>query len=225
MMAIVYDLGPDQCDLSSNVLRRKLGRETALYLAQFQAKLRDEFIALGQSAEFSIGIGYKLALTKKPGEGDIILTKGEMGQTVGIVEVPKDPSSTHPYRCTELVKQVNAVLQGEARITSYDITSIVKAHGIKQRTEYYYQGRVAGSPIQYSQSFFEWIVKQYHNDPAFFGKAKERLKQLATQPFEQSGAHMLPNRNSAVVEADVEQQAPLNTGLSRNVPLSADVGR
>ena len=215
MMAIVYDLGPDQLDLSSRVLRRKLGRDTALYLARFQTKLREEFIALGQSPEFSIGIGYKLALTKKPGEGDIILTKGEVGKTVGIVEVPKDPSSTHPYRRTELVTQVKAALEGETTVTTYDITCIVSVYSIKKRPENYYKGRVEGSPGQYSNGFVEWIVNQYHNDPSFFRKAREKAKLLKNNPLDEVSTRTPPHRETAL--PDVESQVPLSTDVMHNV--------
>lgn len=221
MLAIVYDLGPDQFDLSSSVLRRKLGRDTALYLAQFQAKLRKAFIELGQPTEFSIGIGYKLTLTKKPGEGDIVLTKGEVGKAIGIVEVPKDPSSTHPYRRTELVEEVNAALQGRTRITTHDIDCIVKLYQIRRRPEYYYQGSVKGSPVQYSHSFVEWIAGQFRNDSNFFAKAREKQK-ASKKTGNLEIVRSAPRR--APPMADVEgQQVAIEVGASRQVPAGADL--
>jgi Protein of unknown function (DUF3644) len=75
MMSIVYDLGPEQFDLSSSVLWRQLGKETVAFLTEFQARVQQEYTTLGKPTEFAIGIGYKLALTQKPGDADIVLTK------------------------------------------------------------------------------------------------------------------------------------------------------
>lgn len=178
MMTIIYDLSPDQVDLSNPTRRRQLGADTAKYLIEFQSKVKEEFEELGKSAEFSIDINYKLALVKKPHDADIVLSTGEEGSVIGVLPVPKDPSSTHPYRQTEVKKQINAALKGETKINTYDVQCVVKVFGIKGKTTFFYQGSVPNSPGQYSQDFVNWVVSNYGKDAQFFQKAREKARHL-----------------------------------------------
>lgn len=210
MMSIVYDLGPEQFDLSSRILRRQLGKETAAFLTQFQARLQQEFDALGRPIEFSIGIDYKLALTQKPGDADIVLTKGEGGEATAVVEVPKDPSSTHPYRRTELVKRVNEVLGGSVTVTTHDIQCIVTNYNVKKRPEFFYQGRITGSPGQYSNRFVEWVAHQYELDHAFFTKQRSKAKGMKEKPaLDASEPWGKPIADVQQVEEKLAELAPL----------------
>lgn len=178
MMTIVYDFSPEQFDLESPVLRRQLRHDVVQYLTQFQAEIRDEFETLGKPAEYSIDIDYRLALVKNVGKSDITLTGGEMGTTVGIVEVPKDPGKTHPYREKELIDEVNAKLGSVASVNQHDIRCIVKVYQIKKRSEFHYKGRVLGSPTQYSQRFVEWILHKYNADSQFFVKTRQKARRI-----------------------------------------------
>ena len=102
MMSIVYDLSPDRGDLTDKRLRRELGRDAADYLASYCAQIKNEFDQLQRPVQFSVGIEYRLALTKKPGDADIVLSQGTSGGVaIQIVEVPKDPGKSHPYRQKE----------------------------------------------------------------------------------------------------------------------------
>ena len=176
MMTIVYDFSPEQFDLQSPILRRQLGSDAAQYLTQFQAEVRQEFENLGKPAEFSIDIHYKLALVQKVGDADIELAKGESSAATRIVEVPKDPSKTHPHRQKEVVEQVNTVLNGADKINAFDIQCTVKVYEIRKRPEFYYRGTVKGSPTQYSQAFVDWLLKQHSNDNAFFRNVRQKAK-------------------------------------------------
>lgn len=175
MMSIVYDFSPEEFDLSSRVLRRRLGGETAHYLANFQAEVRREFVELGSSPEYSVGIGYKLALTKNPNHGDIILTHGLGGATLGVVEVARDSSKTHPFRQTEAIQELNMALEGQCKVTTYDFQCVIKVHHIRTKDEFHYQSSVKSAPTQYSQALLDWITKQYSKDPLFFERAKDKV--------------------------------------------------
>ena len=49
--------------------------------------------------------------------------------------------------------------------------------GLFQRRETKpYQGKVVGSPSQYSEAFVDWIVERVKHDPQFFVKARETSK-------------------------------------------------
>lgn len=173
MMTIVYDLNPEQLDLSNSRLRKKLGTDTADYLAEFQSQVQREFEELGEPAEFSIGIDYSLVLTKKPKGADIALTTGEDGAPTRAVEVPKNPDKTHPYRRKDLVREVNRELEGECQINPHDIHCIRQTYNIDNNPAFFYQSGVQGSP-QYSRAFVEWIAKKYRQDNKFFTKARKQ---------------------------------------------------
>lgn len=177
MMTIIYDLSPDQLDLSNSILRRRLGSDAAKYLVEFEAKVRRESEHFGRSAEFSIPVNYKLALVKNVGDADISLATGEAGTTVGVLEVPKDPSKTHPYRQKELVEQTNAALEG-ATINKHDVECVVKVHNVKEKSNFYYQGKVKGSPGQYSREFVKWMATKHKRNAGFFQQARQRAREM-----------------------------------------------
>lgn len=176
MMTIVYDLSSANVDLTSAALRRRLGKDVAKYLQAFQESMQKESDELGRASEYSIGIEYKLVLTKKPGEADIVLSTGEGSKTGAIVQVAKDSSITHPYRQKELVGTLNADLTGKAVVNQFDIQSINKAHSVKKKSEWFYQGKVTGSPSQYSEAFKDWILGRYAQDAKFFEKSRVSAK-------------------------------------------------
>ena len=176
MMTIVYDLSPGNFDLTSATLQRRIGKDVAKYLQEFQCSVQKEFEELGKVPEYSIGIEYKLVLTKKPGEADIVLNAGDAGKTGAVVQVAKDPSITHPYRQKELVEALNTALSGKAVINQFDIQSINIAHGVKKRAEWFYQGKVKGSPSQYSDALKDWILGRHAQDAAFFEKSRASAK-------------------------------------------------
>jgi len=177
MMTLVYDLSPHQLDLSSSLLRRRLGSEAAKYLMDFGARIRHEFDDLGKPAEFSIGIGYRLAVVRDGEESDITLFAGDGGERANIVEVAKDPGRTHPYRQKEVCEEVNRSLGGITKINGYDIWCVVGVFGVRKRPEFYYKGTVTGSPTQYSRGFVHWLLTQHAKDPGFFTKTRQRVRQ------------------------------------------------
>jgi hypothetical protein len=176
MMSIVYDLSPDRGDLTDKRLRRALGRDAADYLTRYCAQIKNEFDQLQRPVQFSVGIEYRLALTKNPGGADIVLSQGVPGgAAVQIVEVPKDPSKSHPHRQKEVILKLKAAVPGLS-VNQHDMQCVNKVHGVRQRPEYFYRGMVKGSPSQYSPAFVNWLVQQHRNDPQFFLKAKAKAK-------------------------------------------------
>ena len=176
MMSLVYDMQPGQNDLTDKRLRREMGRDAANYLTRFCAKVKEDFDRFDRSAQFSIGIEYHLVLTKKQDEADIQLSAGSSGGSVNqIIEVPKDPSKSHPFRQKEVIEQIKSAIAG-IEINQYDIQSVIKTHSIKKRAEYYYHGQVKGSPVQYSPAFVDWIIKQIKKDDQFFQNSRLNAK-------------------------------------------------
>lgn len=178
MMAITYDLSPEQLDLQNPRLRRHLGREAVKFLTAYQEALQQDEASLGGSAQFSIPINYSLALVSKPADADIVLTKGPGGSTATIVEVPKDPGKTHPLRRKEATQLLNQSLPAHDQVTAYDVECVIEVHGVMKRAEFFYHSGVPGSPKQYSAAFVEWMLRQYGKDSTFFRNARTRRREL-----------------------------------------------
>lgn len=174
MMSIVYDIQPLQFDMSDRQMRRILGSDAANFLLQFCTDIKKEYEDLNCPQKFSIDLKYHLVLTKKEDNADITLSKGPGGkQFSGFIEVPKDPSKSHPFRQIEVIQKINETLS--ISINHYDIQCINKLYNIKENPLYFYKGTIKGSPTQYSQTFIDWILNKYQNDSSFFNKTREKI--------------------------------------------------
>ena len=175
MMTIVYDLSPGSFDLGSALVKRRLGKDAAEYLLQVQKNIQSEYDQLGKVPEFSIGVEYKLALVKKPGDADIVFNGGSVGSAATIVQVAKDPSKTHPHRLKELLGELEKQI-GTHVINQFDIQCVNKAFEARKRAEWFYQGTVKGSPAQYSPVFVQWLAERFRQNPNFFADARAKIK-------------------------------------------------
>lgn len=115
-------------------------------------------------------------MTKNLDDADIVLSQGPAGgAAVQIIEIPKDSSKSHPNRQKEVIQKMKVAVP-RLTINQHDIQCVNKAHGVKKRPEYFYQGKVKGSPAQYSQAFVDWLIQQHQRDGEFFAKAKAKAK-------------------------------------------------
>ncbi len=82
-----------------------------------------------------------------------------------------DPDRSHPYRQKEVIREVNARLDGPT-VNAFDVLSVRRVHAITEesRPEFVHVPKF-GSP-QYSDAFVDWLVEQQANDSEFFRKAK-----------------------------------------------------
>lgn len=177
MMSIVYDLDPGRWNAPIDHLHREFGRETADFLLRFRTDLQQDFDDLHQPPEFSIRLDYHLVLTKNPESGDVALVAGKNDANVaGVVEVPKDSSKSHPHRQTEVIEKLR---DAGVMVNKHDIQCVNKVYGIKKRQEYFYQGEVPGSPVQFSQAFVDWLIDRYKKDTDFFVKVRAEAKEVA----------------------------------------------
>jgi hypothetical protein len=177
MMTIVFDLSPERLDLSNAVMRRRLGKDATEYLLSLSKELDDEHEDLGRSSAFSVEIRYGLTLQKKAGDAVAVAFTADDGLPVTTLRLARDPSTDFPYRQTELLGVLAMALKPQAT-TSGDIQAVVAAHSVKKRPEWFYQGRVIGSPGQYSELFAQWFVSQARRDPTFLSKAREKHRAL-----------------------------------------------
>jgi hypothetical protein len=96
-----------------------------------------------------------------------------------------DPDQSHPYRQKEVIREVNARLDGQT-VNAFDVLSVRRVHAISEETrpEFVHVPKF-GSP-QYSDAFVDWLVAENERDPEFFPGAK--TKYLATRPRRRSRA-------------------------------------
>ena len=100
-----------------------------------------------------------------------------------------DPDQSHPYRQKEVIREVNARLDGQT-VNAFDVLSVRRVHAITEETrpEFVHVPKF-GSP-QYSDAFVDWLVAEYERDPEFFPRAKTTY--LATRPRRHSTADSNP---------------------------------
>ncbi|HHT9124243.1 MAG TPA: DUF3644 domain-containing protein [Candidatus Brocadiia bacterium] len=175
MMALVYDIDPSLHTLDSMVIKRKLPADTVKYWKHFQDSVRAKAQTITTGIEaFYIPINLKLAIVKNPQKADIVLSSGTGGKDAVIIEVPKNPDTTHPHRQTEVVELVNQRLSERKIINPYDVQSICKVFGIRGKPEYCYKSKFG--PPQYSNAFIDFVVEEYNRDPDFFDKIRQKRK-------------------------------------------------
>ncbi len=175
MMSIVYDMDPGRHDLTDARLRSRLGAEAFEYLSRFSSQLATDHEAMGRPEEFLVTVRHAVYLTKREADADITLTSGPGdGEMAHVLEVAKDSSVTHPYRRKELVANMREFYPGAS---PYDVQSVNAVHKVKSRNEWYYQGKVKGSPGQYSQLFLDWLKNRFHQDSRFFETSRQRYSQ------------------------------------------------
>ncbi len=176
MMSIVYDLSPGSFDLGSTSVKRRLGKDAAAYLLRVQKSIQSEYDLLGKVPEFSIGVEYKLALTKKPGDADIVFNSGSAGRAATVVQVAKDPSGSHPLRQVELLASVKTAIGDSVPVNRHDLQCVKKHHEVEKHPEWFYKGTVAGSPAQYSHAFVQWLAERVRQNHELFNEARSAIK-------------------------------------------------
>jgi hypothetical protein len=90
-----------------------------------------------------------------------------------------DPDRSHPYRQKEVIREVNARMDG-ANVNAFDVLSVRRVHAITEETrpEFVHVPKF-GSP-QYSDAFVDWLIAEHQRDPQFFPRAKAAY--LKTRP-------------------------------------------
>jgi hypothetical protein len=149
MLSLVID-GPEP-DMA--LIKEEYGERTTDEVEKFLNK----FTKLEQehnSNRFAIHIEYKLALTKKPGVGDLTFSTGPDGTHTVFVDRPKNLKVTHPNYEKTAIQKIND-MQSTHNITSYTFRAVVKKHKVKSKAAFFDH---TDRP-RYSESFIEWFLK------------------------------------------------------------------
>ena len=182
MMTIVYDVSFEHFAHGIPGLRKKMDKETFLYLANLGTEIAAEQDELGNPIEFSATVDYRFSVTKKASEADISLTQGADGSPLRFVEVAKDPSRTHPLLQKDVISKLRAAVGEGSKVNQHDIRCIVAVYKTPSRPDFYYRSSLQGSP-QYSEGFVDWILLKYNQDPAFFATTRLKAKPILVGPM------------------------------------------
>jgi len=177
MMALVYDFDPAKHSLESAQAHRKLPAETVRYLQEFQQNIRTQAQTFGASSNrFFIPIDLTLAIVRNPAKADIFLSSGIGGQEALVVEVPKNPDTTHPHRRKEVLEQLKAKLDSECTVNSYDLDCVKIVYNIQSRADFYYKPKFGSA--QYSPAYVDWLMDRFKGNSSFFKNARDKRKQI-----------------------------------------------
>lgn len=130
--------------------------------------------------------GVKKVVKAPPGSavavfsGEVVESSEKSATPIRLVDDPDAPGyrlidqdKTYPYRQTELVKVVNAMLPQGVDINSRDLLSVRRAHGIDGDLRYFHKPKF-GSP-QYSDEFAKWLVERHKENKDFFQEARDKM--------------------------------------------------
>jgi hypothetical protein len=178
MMSIVFDVSPERLDLSSAVMRRRLGKDAADYLLSLSEELRAEHADLGRSAEFSVEFRYGLAIEKDAEGAAVVAITGDEGAAARIDRSARDPGDLFPWRQKELVPELNRRLKSPKPLTIGDVQAVIAANKIKRRPDMFFQSKAKGSPPLYGPVFAQWFEDRYRSDPEFLNVARSKYRQM-----------------------------------------------
>src|SRR5204863_1448495 len=109
-----------------------------------------------------------------------------------------DPDLSHPFRQKEVVREVNARLDGR-EVNAFDILSVRRIHEISEEAhpDFVHVPKF-GSP-QYSEAFVDWLVEQDATAPQFFARAKTRYVALRRRRSARVRRRLAASRSSNCV--------------------------
>lgn len=176
MMTIIFDTNPERFDLRNIALRQRLDMDAIHYLQGLQEEVRREREELDDPRTYSVIFEYRLTLTKKDKDADVMLTSGQDGKELALVQMPKDAAITHPYRRKDLSDEINRRTDGAFRPSSTDIAAVKYAYQVEERPEFFYQSAIPNSHKQYSELFVDWLIERHSRDATFLQAAREKYK-------------------------------------------------
>jgi len=164
LLTIAFNFQPEQIDIVS--IKKKYGKEVSVFYNFIKQRITNNIVNYGEL--YSIPLNFKLALVKNPKKADIVLSSGKTAELKGqIIEVPKDPGTTHPYL---LMHIINELKKEKINLSPYDILCIREKENITPETkpEFMYQDKVHKytSP-QYSVQFLDFIKHKITNNEKY----------------------------------------------------------
>lgn len=172
MLSLVFDVR----EIDPVVIQKRYGKEVSDFLVSRSRDVEDA-IAEMNNRQFGIPITYRLVLTKKPQQADIVLSLAEGTAEARLIEVPKDLSRTHPYLFRQVLAIVADSLGESQRLTQYDLLAILHKLKVKKprRSRYHYLVEATGTHL-YSQDLIEALVDKIQKHPGYLPRARSAYR-------------------------------------------------
>ena len=176
LMTLVGDLK----DINPTIIKKKYGSTILDFFTQQEKTLNTIGNKL-DSTKFRIPIEYKLVLTKKEGDADIRLGVSDTGvENAIILEVSKNPDSTHPYQQKDILEKLNKKFKTKQKLNTRDIQAIIHFEKIKGNNKYHFQ--IARPHVnKYSDALIEFIAVKIERDDQYLSKARIKYSRFIAQ--------------------------------------------
>lgn len=162
MLSLIFDIGK----VTPVILKKRHGREISNFFDIKSSEIENNINSLADK-KYCISVEYKLALVKNPKDADITLSAGPQGKFSGtIIEVPKDPSLTHPFRQIDCIDQIKERITDKAVFNSYDFQAILHKEKIRGNNRYHYRYAAFGNN-SYSPELVDFIVNKIKSNPNY----------------------------------------------------------
>ncbi|MEL6441600.1 MAG: DUF3644 domain-containing protein [Cyanobacteria bacterium J06621_8] len=175
----LLSLVTEEESLEYPVIAYNYGKETAEQIKIFLEKFAKTEAEL-DSSEFAIPIEYKLVLTKKESDSDIKITSGNSGKDAIIINKPRNPDETHPYRQKDVIKQINQKIKLNKPFNRHDFKVLTYKHKIKGNGKFHHYSKLSNTH-SYSSSLVEKFVELIQSNPQSIQEAKESYKNRKKQ--------------------------------------------
>jgi len=169
MLSLVFDVE----EIDPVIIQKRYGKEVVGFITAKSRSVEDAITATND-ARFGIPITYRLVLTNKPKDADIIMSLEENGGPVArFIEVPKDISRTHPYRFGQLVAAISARLGESYTFNQYDLLAMLHKLKVKKprSSQYHYLIEATGTRL-YSDELVDLIVNRIEKIPGYLARAR-----------------------------------------------------
>ncbi len=171
MLSLIFDVAA----ADPVIVKKKYGKEVADFFVTKAREVEDN-ISNARDKKYCISIEYKLALVKNPKDADITLSAGKDGKFTGtIIEIPKDPSLTHPFRQIDCIKQIKEKIGENVVFNSYDFHAILHKEKLKGNSKYHYCYKAFGNN-SYSPELIEFMIKKINANKNYLIEARAWFK-------------------------------------------------
>lgn len=167
MLSLIVDMD----EIDPIILKKKYGKEVADFFIGKRAEIENNASGL-KDKRYNISIEYKLALVKNPKKADITLSVGPDGRYSGrVIEVPKDPSTTHPYSQKNCISLVKEKIGDKIVFNSYDFQAILNKEKFKNNLQYHYCYKPFGNNV-YSSELIDFITNKVNMNSEYLSKTR-----------------------------------------------------
>jgi hypothetical protein len=174
MLSLVGDLK----NIDPAHLKREYGKEIMQFVIR-EVKDIDKRQKIHSDNRFMIPIDYRLVLSKTSKAGDIELTKSDAGSGNAqgvIVEVPKDPNRTHPFRQGEIEKKVKKDLD-LLDFNRRAIQAVIWKEKIKGNSRFHFKHEKSPTH-QYSAAIVDLIKTRLKSNPDYIEETKGKYTEM-----------------------------------------------